>query len=178
MSGNPGPVRSRRRRQRCEYPGCPSFARLGEPFCHQHRNTRIDDVVEPELVGLTYAERVEARAELGRERRRREFEERLASGDYRRIFGVRVGVLIEQAAADSGLREERGVLRVALAMLAARLEDPDEDLHETARTIATVSRAAVLVERGQRAASGELVASITQAVYEALGELDGEEHEG
>lgn len=165
-----------RRLRHCEFPDCGNFARRASRFCHEHRHTPVDDVALTAR-GLTYAEQLLADDAARRAARYEEFDRRLASGDYRTIYGAKVAGLIEQAAQQHGLGDERGALRVVLAVLVSELEDPEADRLELARTISTVTRAAAMVERGQRAASGELVSGLQEALFALLGEMDSDADE-
>ena len=113
-----------------------------------------------------------ATGEEGRERRRRaaaEFRRRLEDGEYRGLFGRRLGEVLAQAAADRGLGDEIGALRVTLARLLVEEQDPQK----LAASVARVAGVAVQATRAQRAISGELADGLTEALTQILTELDG-----
>ena len=77
--------------------------------------------------------------------------------------------MIQQAAAEEGLADEIGILRIVLARLLLEETDPAQ----LAESVARVTGVAVQAARAQRAISGEQAAGITEAVTQLLIELDG-----
>lgn len=154
--------------ERCAAAGCGRFVRRGELFCQRHRSWRAgaadvddeDDAVVPEDRGDD--DRLRQRAAL--------FRQRLAQGDYRNLIDPALREILAQAAAEQGLADEIGALRVVLARLLTEVEDPTRQ----AAGIARITSASIQAARAQRAISGEQADSLTEALTQVLAELDGE----
>jgi porphobilinogen deaminase len=104
------------------------------------------------------------------ERRRRaaeEFRARLEAGDYRGLFGERLNALMAQAAADGGVADELAVLRIVMARLMAEETDPVV----LAKAISRVAAVSIQAARAQRAISGQLAESLTDALTSILVEI-------
>lgn len=155
---------ARRRREKCQVPGCTAFARAGKPFCHEHRDTPI----EPEAGELPYFSRVLLAEQQQIEERRAEFQRRLESGDYKQLFGKATADMIALAAQENGVDTELGALRVVLARVMVEIDDPAEQ----ARVVASVTSAIGRLLRTQQIVSGALVGTLSNAVMALLEELD------
>jgi hypothetical protein len=106
------------------------------------------------------------------ERRQRaagEFRTRLDAGDYRGLFGERLAGVMEQAAAEAGVGDELAVLRIVMARLLAEEDDPVV----LAKAISRVAAVSIQAARIQRAISGQVAESLTDAITTILAELDG-----
>ncbi|MBA2278241.1 MAG: hypothetical protein H0W06_10815 [Chloroflexia bacterium] len=103
-----------------------------------------------------------------RERRAKRFRERLEEGNYRALFDASLARVIAEAAAERGLVEEIGALRLVLA----RLLVEEDDLSKLAANVARVASVAVQAARAQRAMSGEVAQGLTEALTRILIELD------
>src|SRR3954454_15324785 len=99
------------------------------------------------------------------------FRERLESGDYRELFGGRLGEVMAQAAEEAGVTAELGMLRVVMA----RLMEEEDDLVVLAGLIARVASVSIQAARIQRAITGQLAESLNDAVTTILADLDGSE---
>ena len=109
--------------------------------------------------------------EGGRRRVASDFGRRLARGDYGGLFDGRLREVMAQAAAERGLAEEIGALRVVLArLLATEGEDPRRVAHAVARVAGTTVRAV----GAQRALEGEAGDGLAAALMQTLAELDAE----
>ena len=120
-------------RGRCAAAGCGRFVRAGEERCPAHGGTAAP--LAPRVGGGT-GRRTPGAGEEGRERRRRaaaEFRRRLEDGEYRGLFGQRLGEVLAQAAVDRGLGVEIGALRVTLARLLVEEQDPQKLAASVAR---------------------------------------------
>lgn len=138
------------RRRHCSFPGCSRFARVDGDRCTAHR-----DAVNPDSAPARSPE-----AEV--------FAARIEQGDYRALFGGNVNSLIRQAAEESGLDNELGVLRVVMARL---MSDTDADPAATAAAIAKIVGSIVTVTKAQRQIAGAVGESITDAITTILEEL-------
>jgi hypothetical protein len=98
----------------------------------------------------------------------REFRRRLATGEYRALFGAALTEAIEQAAAERGLADEIGILRVVLARLLVEERDPAQ----LAVSVSKVAAVAIQAARAQRAINGEPAGNFSDAVTTILIELD------
>jgi hypothetical protein len=98
----------------------------------------------------------------------REFQRRLATGEYRALFGEALTETIEQAAAERGLADEIGILRVVLARLLVEERDPAQ----LAVSVSKVASVAIQAARAQRAMDGEPGERFSDAVTTMLIELD------
>mgnify|MGYP001445024594 FL=1 len=78
--------------------------------------------------------------------------------------------MIAQAAAEASVNHELGALRYVLARLLAEEEDPIA----LAKAVARVASVSVQAARAQRAISGAVADSLTDAVTQILIELGGE----
>jgi hypothetical protein len=143
-----------RDRNHCAAPGCGRFIRRDATWCRRHE--AADVAADREDAGDEH-EAAEA------------FRRRLAQGEYRRLFGDRVNEVIQQAAAEQGLVDEIGILRIVLARLLLEEDDPAQ----LAESVSRVAGVAIQAARAQRAISGEQANGITEAVTQLLIELDG-----
>lgn len=168
---------------RCASPGCGRFVGVGQRYCARHRSDQPD--AAPERAGslaallasgpdeLTDQEVQEQRegaeqARLERARRAQRFRERLEAGNYRALFDDYLARVIAQAAAERGVLEEIGALRLVLA----RLLVEEDDLTKLAANVARVASVAVQAARAQRAIAGEVAQSLTEALTRILIEMD------
>jgi hypothetical protein len=111
-----------------------------------------------------------SRTESGRRRAAKAaFRARLESGDYRELFGGRLGEAMAQAADDAGVTDELGALRVVMA----RLMEEEDDLVVLAGLVARVASVSIQAARIQRAITGQLAESLTDAVTTILADIDG-----
>jgi len=99
-----------------------------------------------------------------------EFRARMDAGDYRGLFGDRLGGLMAQAAADGGVADELAVLRIVMARLLAEEQDPVV----LAKSIARVAAVSIQAARAQRAINGQLAESLTEAITSILAEVGGD----
>jgi hypothetical protein len=97
------------------------------------------------------------------------FRARLEAGDYRELFGGRLGEVMAQAAEEAGVADELGALRIVLA----RLMEEEDDLVVLAGLVARVASVSIQAARLQRAISGQLAESLTDAVTTILADLEG-----
>jgi hypothetical protein len=100
---------------------------------------------------------------------RAEFGRRLATGDYRELFGEVMREIIRQAANEPGLADEIGVLRVVLARLMCEERDPAA----LAASVSRVATVAIQAARAQRAIHGGTAEGLTEAITRILMEVDG-----
>jgi hypothetical protein len=111
-----------------------------------------------------------SRTESGRRRAAKAaFRARLESGDYRELFGGRLGEVMAQAAEEAGVTHELGALRVVMA----RLMEEEDDLVVLAGLVARVASVSIQAARIQRAITGQLAESLTDAVTTILADIDG-----
>ncbi len=146
---------------RCTEPGCGRSTGKNNARCRKHRKFANREVAEPSTVspdlesdGVTQAEE--------------EFRLRLAKGDYRELFGEALNVVIQQAAAEPGLGDEIGILRVVLARILIEERDPAQ----LAESIARVASVAIQAARAQRAISGEVADRLQVALFAELTRAD------
>jgi hypothetical protein len=99
-----------------------------------------------------------------------EFRARLEEGDYRRLLGAAIHSVIQQAAAEPGLDDEIGMLRVVLARLLMEEGDPAK----LAAGAARIAQVAVQAARARHALQGHQADNLTDAITQILTELDGE----
>jgi hypothetical protein len=97
------------------------------------------------------------------------FRARVESGDYRELFGGRRGEVMAQAAEGAGVADELGALRIVMA----RLMEEEDDLVVLAGLVARVASVSIQAARIQRAITGQLAESLTDAVTTILADLDG-----
>ena len=94
---------------------------------------------------------------------------RVESGDYRELFGGRLGEVMAQAAEEAGVAAELGALRIVMA----RMMEEEDDLVVMAGLVARVASVSIQAARIQRAITGQLAESLTDAVTTILADLDG-----
>ena len=99
------------------------------------------------------------------------FRARLESGDYRELFGGRLGEVMAQAAEEASVADELGALRIVMA----RLMEEEDDLEVLAGLVARVASVSIQAARIQRAITGQLAESLTDAVTTILADLEGSE---
>jgi hypothetical protein len=90
----------------------------------------------------------------------REFQERLARGEYRALFEPSLNEVMHQAAEARALVDEIGAVRVALAKLLAE----EEDASKLATGVARLASVAIQAAKAQRSLSGEAVDGVTDAL--------------
>ena len=155
-------------RRRCAVAGCPNWARPGAAVCASCQ--REPKHPRPTPIEPTFAERAHDAEADRRAAAAQEFRRRLANGDYARLFGDDLAQVIAQAAAEASVNHELGALRYVLARLLAEEEDPIA----LAKAVARVASVSVQAARAQRAISGAVADSLTDAVTQILIELGGE----
>ncbi|HEY8447214.1 MAG TPA: hypothetical protein VIL01_08910 [Thermomicrobiales bacterium] len=136
-------------RKRCAAPGCGRFVRRGAEWCRAHG--AADEEATDE-----------------RQHAREEFRRRLAQGDYRQLFDADVQAVMAQAAAEPGLADEIGALRIVLARLLLEEADLGKLVAGVARLVSATTQAA----RAQRAIAGETGQGLTEAINRFLAELE------
>jgi hypothetical protein len=102
-----------------------------------------------------------------RERRREAaaaLRERLEDGNYQEILGQRVVDLLREVAAEAGVSDELAILRLVMARLLAEEDDPVA----LANTIARVASVSIRAAQVQRAISGQLADTLTEALTSLL----------
>ena len=98
-----------------------------------------------------------------------QFRARLETGDYRGLFGERLGALMTQAAAETGVDDEIAILRIVMARLITEEDDPVT----LAKEISRVAAVSIQAARARRAINGQLAEGLTEALTSILTELDG-----
>jgi hypothetical protein len=97
------------------------------------------------------------------------FRARLESGDYRALLGRRMGEVMAEAAGEASVGDELGALRIVMA----RLLTEEDDLVVLAPLIARIASVSIQAARAQRAISGQLAESLTEALTSILTDLEG-----
>src|ERR687894_75589 len=129
------------------------------PMC---ANDPLDSIV-PSHLGSPSARLLDSSA--GRRRAAKAaFRARLEEGDYRELFGGRLGEVMAQAAEEAGVADELGALRIVLA----RLMEEEDDLVVLAGLVARVAPVSIQAARLQRAITGQLAESLTDSVTTIL----------
>lgn len=140
-------------RRRCAAPGCGRFVARDAAWCQRHQALHGDE---------HNAEDEE------RQQSRDVFRRRLATGEYRRLLDEELQAVIAQAAAERGLADEIGALRVVLARLLLEEDDLTKLVAGVARLVSATTQAA----RAQRAIAGEVGSGLTEAINQFLAELE------
>jgi len=96
------------------------------------------------------------------------FRTRLEEGNYRALFDDYLARVIAEPAAERGLPDEIGALRLVLARLLREEDDPSK----LAANVARVASIAVQAARAQRAISDDVARELTEALTQILVELD------
>jgi hypothetical protein len=99
----------------------------------------------------------------------RAFRERLARGEYRGLFEPPLGEVLLQAAAEQGLADELGAVRVALARLLAEEEDASKLAVGVARLVVVAIQAVKTrraIGEGAEGTSEELTAALSRMLDE------------
>ena len=135
---------------RCAVAGCGRFVRTGAERCGRHEAA---------------AEGVDRRAVAIRE-----FQERLAGGEYRALFEPALSEVMHQAAEARALVDEIGAVRVALAKLLAE----EEDASKLASGVARLASVAIQAAKAQRTLSGEAADGLTEALAHIIDVLSPE----
>jgi hypothetical protein len=99
------------------------------------------------------------------------FRARLEAGDYRALLGRRLGEVMAEAAGEAGVGDELGALRVVMA----RLLTEEDDLVVLAPLVARIASVSIQAARAQRAISGQLAESLTEALTSILTTIEGGE---
>jgi hypothetical protein len=132
---------------RCDAAGCGRWVKRGTAFCAAHAGWQDGEEVE----------RVPSH-----------FQERVRAGEYEGLRAAGVAETLERAAAGPGLRDEIGVVRVALARLLEEEADAGKFAMAVARLVSVAVQAA-RVERGQASGAG-LAADLEAAVQRVVAE--------
>ena len=96
------------------------------------------------------------------------FRARLESGDYRALLGRRLGEVMAEAAGEAGVGDELGALRIVMA----RLLTEEDDLEVLAPLVARIASVSIQAARAQRAISGQLAESLTEALTTILTDIE------
>src|SRR5918998_441108 len=96
------------------------------------------------------------------------FRTRLESGDYRALLGRRLGEVMAEAAGEAGVGDELGALRIVMA----RLLTEEDDLVVQAQLVARIASVSIQAARAQRAISGQLAESLTEALTTILTDIE------
>jgi hypothetical protein len=139
--------------ERCAAPGCGRFVRRGDTVCGKHASLELNDL--------------SPREEPASGEAASEFARRMTGGDYRQLFGETLREVIEQAAAEPGLADEIGILRVVLA----RLIVVEQDAPRLAESVARVVSVAIQAARAQRAIGGTTTEEFSEMVNRILAEI-------
>ena len=165
-------TRSPTRRARCAAPGCTTVTRSRRGYCPAHAwlgqevATLLPD--DPLSARAGQVGEIELEAVERRQAAAAAFRQRLEDGDYRGLFGERLGELMAQAAADGGVSDELAVLRIVMARLLAEEEDPVT----LAKAVSRVAAVSIQAARAQRAINGQLAEGLTDALTTILADLD------
>ncbi|CAA9547173.1 MAG: hypothetical protein AVDCRST_MAG19-464 [uncultured Thermomicrobiales bacterium] len=154
-------------RTRCAAAGCTNFARGTTGFCLAHKRLAAEAGGDGGG-GETFAERAEREEGERRRRAAAAFRDRVEGGNYRELFGGKLGGLMAQAAEEKGVGDELGALRFVMARLLAEEDDPVT----LAKSVARIASVSIQAQRAQRAISGQLAEGLTDAITSILTELD------
>jgi hypothetical protein len=162
-----------RKRVRCKAPGCTTVTQSRRGYCPAHiwlsQETNAEALPDDPLAVRTgQASEVELEAMERRQAAAAAFRQRLEAGDYRGLFGERLGGLMAQAAADGGVTDELAVLRIVMARLLAEEEDPVT----LAKAVSRVAAVSIQAARAQRAINGQLAEGLTDALTTILADLE------
>ena len=162
--------------RRCLVVGCGRFVRSGRAVCTEHAGSEAGQAAEGALGRL--ARRTEASfAGSGDAEAERQatvtFRRRLERGDYGEVVDAGVQRVMAQAAAEAGLQEEIGTLRVTMARLLTELVAADDPL-PVAHGVARVATAAIRAVVAQRALAPEPADGLGATLARVLDEMDAE----
>lgn len=155
-------------RARCTAAGCTNFARPRSAFCAAHKALAPPGRADGGAGGRAEEPDAPTGEEAERRRRAAAFRARVEAGDYRGLFGGKLGGLMAQAAEEQGVGDELGALRFVLARLLAEEEDPVV----LAKSVARIASVSIQAARAQRAITGQLAEGLTEAITQILTELD------
>jgi hypothetical protein len=166
-------TRSPRQRVRCAAPGCTTVTQSRRGYCPAHiwlsQETSADAMPDDRFAARAgQASEIELEAVERRQAAAAAFRQRLEAGDYRGLFGERLGELMAQAAADGGVTDELAVLRIVMARLLAEEEDPVT----LAKAVSRVAAVSIQAARAQRAINGQLAEGLTDALTTILADLE------
>jgi hypothetical protein len=133
----------------------------GDDALNDSRNSQLTHSISE-----TSTRRTE-RQEHERRKAAAEFRARLEAGDYRGLFDPSLKELMVEAAAENGVDDEIAILRIVMARLLAEEDDPVT----LANAISRVAAVSIQAARAQRAISGKLAESLTDAMTTILTEL-------
>lgn len=173
MGPGSGATRSPTRRARCAAPGCTTVTRSRTGYCPAHTWLGQETAAamlpdDPRAARTGQASEIELEAVERRQAAAAAFRQRLEAGDYRGLFGERLGELMAQAAADGGVTDELAVLRIVMARLLAEEEDPVT----LAKAVSRVAAVSIQAARAQRAITGQLAEGLTDALTTILADLE------
>ncbi|MFN8677519.1 MAG: hypothetical protein U0Z70_14180 [Thermomicrobiales bacterium] len=168
-----GASRFPRKRVRCKAPGCTTVTQSRRGYCPAHTWLSREAAAallpdDPCTARAGQASEVELEAVERRQAAAAAFRQRLEAGDYRGLFGERLGELMAQAAADGGVTDELAVLRIVMARLLAEEEDPVT----LAKAVSRVAAVSIQAARAQRAINGQLAEGLTDALTTILADLE------
>ncbi len=172
MGQERGAARFPRKRVRCKAPGCKTVTQSRRGYCPAHtwldREAAADAPDDPLAARTGQVSNVELEAVERRQAAAAAFRQRLETGDYRGLFGERLGELMAQAAADGGVTDELAVLRIVMARLLAE----EEDVVTLANAVSRVASVSIQAARAQRAINGQLAEGLTEALTTILADLE------
>jgi len=160
--------------RRCAVAGCGRFVGKGKVVCPDHGRGGEGRAVSGAIGRLARGIEDAAAAGAGLGEGRARFARAVARGEFGELFGGRLREVLAGAAAERGLTEELGALRVALV----RLLSEEEDAGKLALGVARLAHATARLRREERAlAEAGGVAEWDAVVAQVLAELDAEQEQ-
>lgn len=142
-----------RRGRKCVVDGCGRVAAVGSVVCAEHRDTALGEQTDREIMKMTQRLEAMARYEEGEEKREamRQFRRQVMRGDYAALFSSEMVRALAEEGKGYGLREEIGMMRVAMMRLMLEEENPSRMAHGMAKLSGSLGKAMERQEAWERA---------------------------
>jgi len=141
-----------RRGRGCVVDGCPKVAAVGSVVCAEHRDTALGEQTDREIMKMTHRLEAMARYEEEEEKREamRQFRRQVMRGDYAALFSSEMVRALAEEGKGYGMREEIGMMRVAMMRLMLEEENPSRMAHGMAKLSGSLGKAMERQEAWER----------------------------
>lgn len=156
-----------RRGRGCVVAGCKRTAAVGSVVCAEHRDTALGEQTDREIMMMTQRLAAMARYEDQDEKRAaiRQFRRQVMRGDYAALFSTEMMRALDKEGSGYGLRQEIGMMRLAMLRLLTEEDDPSRMAHGMARLSGALGKSMERQESWEKAAEQRRRASAFMELY-------------
>jgi hypothetical protein len=137
-----------RRGRTCVVPECDQRAVIGSVVCNEHKGSALGEQTDREILKMTQRLSEMAKLEESGERREaaQEFRRQVARGDYATLFSTKMVESLKDEGRGYGLRQEIGMMRVAMMRLLLEEESPSKMAHALAKLSSALGKSMQIQE--------------------------------